>query len=187
MPITVGNLGRLGSVSQRGRDVVFSFDSSDLVLTPLLPNVVRHTWVPTHWRLYAERVTETHAVPRRYWPAGPSTTVIETDEIIRVHCGELLIEATRDPFHLRYLTADGHLFLEETLDGGLSWSYWDYALRYQIMPADHFYGLGQANQLADHLDLDQRGKLLDIWNQHSPPAATVFPSLLSLRGYGMLV
>ena len=50
MPITVGNLGRLHSVSRRGADVGFSFASSDLVLTPLLPNLVRHTWVPTHWR-----------------------------------------------------------------------------------------------------------------------------------------
>jgi hypothetical protein len=43
MPITVGNLGRLHSVSRRGADVGFSFASSDLVLTPLLPNLVRHT------------------------------------------------------------------------------------------------------------------------------------------------
>ncbi len=26
-----------------------------------------------------------------------------------------------------------------------------------------------------------------MWNQHSPPAATIFPSLLSLRGYGLLI
>jgi hypothetical protein len=58
MPITVGNLGRLGAVSQRGRDIVFSFESSDLVLTPLLPNLIRHTWVPTHWRLNTEKVAE---------------------------------------------------------------------------------------------------------------------------------
>src|SRR5258707_85525 len=56
MPITIGNLGRLASVSQRGRDIVFSFESSDLVLTPLLPNVIRHTWVPTHCRVYAGTV-----------------------------------------------------------------------------------------------------------------------------------
>jgi alpha-glucosidase (family GH31 glycosyl hydrolase) len=187
MPITVGNLGRLGSVSQRGRDIVFSFESSDLVLTPLLPNVIRHTWVPTHWRLYAERVTDAYAVNRSYWPAGPAFTITETADMVRVHAGELVIEATRDPFHIRYFTADRHLFLEEAPEGGLSWSYWDYSLRYQITPADHFYGLGQASQLTDHLDLDQRGQLLDIWNQHSPPAATVFPALLSLSGYGMLV
>ena len=72
MPITVGTLGRLRAVDQRGRDIVFSFESSDLVLTPLLPNVVRHTWVPTHWRLYTGRVTDSYAVPRRDWPAGPA-------------------------------------------------------------------------------------------------------------------
>jgi hypothetical protein len=75
MPITVGNLGRLGSVSQRGHDVVFSFESSDLVLTPLLPNLIRHTWVPTHWRLYAEPVADAYAVHRHYWPAGPAATI----------------------------------------------------------------------------------------------------------------
>jgi len=58
MPITVGNLGPLLAVSKCNADVVLSFESSDLVLTPLLPNLVRHTWVPTHWRLYAERMTE---------------------------------------------------------------------------------------------------------------------------------
>jgi alpha-glucosidase (family GH31 glycosyl hydrolase) len=98
-----------------------------------------------------------------------------------------VIEATRDPFHIQYFTTDRHLFLEEAPEGGLSWSYWDYSLRYQLMPEDHFYGLGQANQLGDHLNLDQRGQLLDVWNQHSPSAATVFPALLSLRGCGMLV
>jgi hypothetical protein len=144
VPIAVGNLGRLGAVSQRGRDIVFSFESSDLVLTPLLPNLIRHTWVPTHWRLYTEKVAGAYAVNRRYWPAGPAFTITETADIVCVHAGELLIEATRDPFHLRYFTADRHLFLEEAPEGGLSWSYWDYSLRYQIAAADHFYGLGQA-------------------------------------------
>ena len=94
MPITVGTLGRLRAVDQRGRDIVFSFESSDLVLTPLLPNVVRHTWVPTHWRLYTGRVTDSYAVPRRDWPAGPAVTLTETPETVRVQLGELLIGHT---------------------------------------------------------------------------------------------
>ncbi len=188
MPITVGTLGRLRAVDQRGRDIVFSFESSDLVLTPLLPNVVRHTWVPTHWRLYTGRVTDSYAVPRRDWPAGPAVTLTETPETVRVQLGELLIEATRDPFQLRYAAAaDGRVFLQETEEGGLSWSYWEYALRYQLAAEDHFYGMGQANQLVERIDLDHRGHLREVWNQHSPPAATLFPALLSLRGYGLLI
>jgi alpha-glucosidase (family GH31 glycosyl hydrolase) len=187
MPITVGTLGRLRAVDRRGRDIVFSFESSDLVLTPILPNVVRHTWVPTHWRLYTERVTGSYAVYRRQWPAGPAVTLTETPETVRLQMGELLIEATRDPFHLRYFAADGRLFLEEIDEGGLSWSYWEYALRYRLAAEDHFYGMGQANQLADRVDLDHRGHLREVWNQHFPPAVTLFPSLLSLRGYGLLI
>lgn len=72
MPITVGTLGRLIAVDQRGRDVVFSFESSDLILTPLSSNLIRHTWIPKHWRLYTERPTGTYAVPRRLRPGGPS-------------------------------------------------------------------------------------------------------------------
>jgi len=106
---------------------------------------------------------------------------------VRVHTGELLIEATRDPFHLRYCAADGRPFLEEADRGGLSWSYWEYTLRYRLAAEDHFYGMGQADQLTDRVDLDHRGHLREVWNQHSPPAATIFPSLLSLRGYGLLV
>ena len=182
MPITVGTLGRLRAVDQRGRDIVFSFESSDLVLTPLLPNVVRHTWVPTHWRLYTGRVTDSYAVPRRDWPAEPAVTLTETPETVRVQLGELLIEATRDPFQLRYAAAaDGRVFLQETEEGGLSWSYWEYALRYRLAAEDHFYGMGQANQLTERIDLDHRGHLREVWNQHSPPAATIFPALLSLR------
>jgi alpha-glucosidase len=187
MLITVGTLGRLRAVEQRGRDVVFSFESSDLVLTPILPNVVRHTWVPTHWRLYTARVTDSYAVYRRYWPAGPATTISETPEAVHLQMGELLIEAMRDPFHLRYFAADGRVFLEEIDEGGLSWSYWEYTLRYRLAAEDHFYGMGQADQLADHMDLDHRGHLRAVWNQHSPPATTIFPSLLSLRGYGLLI
>jgi alpha-glucosidase len=187
MPITVGSLGRLRAVEQRGRDLIFSFESSDLVLTSILPNVVRHTWVPTHWRLYTARVKDSYAVYRRYWPAGPPATITETAETVRVQMGEVLIEATRDPFHLRYGTADGHVFLEEISDGGLSWSYWEYVLRYHLTPGDHFYGMGQTNQLVEQVDLDHRGHLREVWNQHSPPAATIFPSLLSLRGYGLLI
>jgi alpha-glucosidase len=47
--------------------------------------------------------------------------------------------------------------------------------------------MGQADQLADHLDLDHRGHVRDVWNHHSPSATTIFPWLLSLRGYGLLV
>jgi alpha-glucosidase len=47
--------------------------------------------------------------------------------------------------------------------------------------------MGQTNQLVDQVDLDHRGHLREVWNQHSPPAATVFPALLSLRGYGLLI
>src|SRR5262245_40619117 len=107
MAITVGSLGSLQHISQRGADLVFSFESSDLVITPILPNVLRHTWVPTHWRLYAEPVREAHAVVRRYWPAGPAPTVRQTSTTIHVDVGEVRLEATREPFHLRYCAADG--------------------------------------------------------------------------------
>ena len=187
MPITVGTLGRLHAVNQRGKDVVFSFESSDLLLTPILPNVVRHTWVPTHWRLYAARVTDSYAVNCDDGSTGSVAAITETAETVRVQMGELLIEATRDPFHLRYFTADGRPFLEEIDEGGLSWSYWEYTLRYRLAANDHFYGMGQANQLVERLDLDHRGHVREVWNQHSPPAATIFPSLLSLRGYGLLI
>jgi alpha-glucosidase len=187
MPITVGKLGRLRAVDRRGPDVVFSFESSDLILTSLLPNLIRHTWVPTHWRLYAERVVDGYAVRRRFWPADRSVTITETADKIIVRMGELLVEATRDPFHLRYCASDGKPFLEEADDGGLSWSYWDYSLRYALSADDHFYGMGQPDQLVDHLDFDHRGHVRDVWNHHSPPATTIFPWLLSLRGYGLLV
>jgi len=187
MPITVGTLGRLREVSQLARDIVFSFESSNLVLTPLLPNAVRHTWVPTHWRLYAERVKGSYAVPRRHWPVGPPAKITESSDKVRVEVGDLLIEATRDPFHLRYCAADGNAFLDEDAQGGLSWSYWDYALRYALAPDDHFYSMGQVNQLEACVDLDHRGHIRDVWNQHSPPATTIFPALLSLRGYGLLI
>ena len=187
MPITVGKLGRLRAVDQRGSDVVFSFESSDLVLTSLLPNLIRHTWVQKHWRLYADRVIDGCAVRRRFWPADRAVTITETTEKIIVRMGDLLVEATRDPFHLRYCASDGEPFLEEAGDGGLSWSYWDYSLQYALSADDHFYGMGQADQLVDHLDLDHRGHIREVWNQHSPPATTIFPWLLSLRGYGLLV
>ncbi|HKV53049.1 MAG TPA: glycoside hydrolase family 31 protein [Candidatus Binataceae bacterium] len=187
MPITVGNLGRLGAVDQRGKDIVFSFESSDLVLTPLLPNLVRHTWVPKHWRLYTERVNGTYAARRYLWPAAERAAIVETSQSVQVRCGELLIEATRDPFHLRYSTTAGETFLEEAIEGGLSWSYWDYALRFRLAPEDHFYGMGQVNQLDEPVDLDHRGHRREVWNQHSPPATTILPALHSLRGYGLLV
>ncbi|HXG18803.1 MAG TPA: hypothetical protein VNN62_06995 [Methylomirabilota bacterium] len=150
MPITVGTLGRLHAVNYRGRDVVFSFKSSELILTSVLPNVVRHTWTPTHWRLYTARMTDSYAVSRDTWPTGPIASISETPETVRVQMGELCIEATRDPFHLRYFAADDRLFLEEVDAGGLSWSYWEYTLRYRLAAEDHFYGMGQANQLVDH-------------------------------------
>ena len=123
MPVTVGNLASLLAVSERKPDVVLSFESSDLVLTPLLPNLVRHTWVPTHWRLYTERMTYSCAVRRREWPAAPNVKSVESADSVSIQTGELLIEATRNPFHLRYSTSDGQVFLEETRSGGLSWSY----------------------------------------------------------------
>jgi alpha-glucosidase len=187
MPITVGTLGRLISVEHRGRDIIFSFESSDLVLTPLLPNVVRHTWVPKHWRLYTERVSESYAVPRRLWPAGPSATISETSETVSLKCGELLITATRDPFHLSYATLEGKTFLEEVPEGGLRWSYWDYALRYKLELDDHFYGMGQPDQSGLPFDLDHRGHVREVWNQHSPPATTILPVVHNLRGYGLLI
>src|SRR5438270_12207946 len=120
MTITVGSLGRLQQVTQRGADLIFSFESSDLVLSAVLPNVVRHTWVPTNWRLYTEPVKETHAAARRFWPARPSPIIRERPDKVSVEVGDFLIEATRDPFHLRYCTADGHPMLEEVEPGGLS-------------------------------------------------------------------
>src|SRR5258708_22896789 len=116
MPIPVGKLGSLRAVDQRGGDVVFSFESSELVLTSLLPNLIRHTWVPRHWRLYATRVTDGYAVRRRYWPADRSVTITESAEKVNVRMGELLVEATREPFHLRYCNAKGEPFLEEAVD-----------------------------------------------------------------------
>jgi hypothetical protein len=168
MPITVGTLGQLRSVEQRKSDIIFSFESSELVLTPLLSNVIRHTWVPTHWRMYASGVTESHAVQRHFWPAGPTPSITETSETVHIRVGDVYIEARRDPFRLRYFSADGQLFLEEAAEGGLSWSYWDYTLRYRFAYEDHFYGLGQVNQLVDHVDLDQRGHQHEIWHQHPP-------------------
>ncbi len=187
MPITSGTLGRLNAVNRRGADVVFSFESSDLILTPLGPNVIRHTWVPTHWRLHKPQVAQGYAVARTQWPAAEFAGVVEGRDGVRVCCGDLVIEATRDPFHLCYLTAGGRVLLEEAAEGGLSWSYWDYALRYQLGAGDHFYGLGQPDQLEQDLGLDHRGHRREIWNQHTPPAVTVFPAFVNPRGYGLLV
>src|SRR5690348_15787147 len=187
MSITVGSLGRLQNVSQRGADLVFSFESSDLVITALLPNVLRHTWVPTHWRLYTESVNAAYAAARRYWPARPAAPIREEPGKVCIEVGDFLLEATRDPFRLRYCTIDGRPVLEELAQGGLSWSYWDYSLSYVLAPQDHFYGMGQVDQLAGPIDLDHRGHRREVWNQHSPPAVTIFPSLLSLRGYGLLI
>jgi alpha-glucosidase (family GH31 glycosyl hydrolase) len=187
MTITVGRLGRVQKVNQRAADLIFSFESSDLVMTAVLPNVIRHTWVPTHWRLYTEPVRAAHAAVRRYWPAGPSPIVREASDKVYVEVGDFLLEATRDPFRLRYCTADGCPVLEEVEQGGLSWSYWDYSLRYVLSPDDHFYGMGQADQLSGAVPLDHRGQLREVWNQHSPPAVTIFPAVLSLRGYALLV
>jgi alpha-glucosidase len=185
--ITAGTLGKLHAVEQRGADVVLSFESSDLILTPVLPNAIRHTWVPRHWRLHTQSVTQTYAVCRNDWPEAPVATIAEDEKSVRVRSGDLLIEATRDPFHLRYSGADGRSFLEEAADGGLSWSYWEYALRYRLDQADRFYGMGQPNQLVERLDLDHRGHLREVWNQHLPPAASILPAILSLRGYGLLI
>src|SRR5258708_19543096 len=113
MPITVGRLGRLRAVDQRGAAVIFSFESSDLILTALSPNLIRHTWVPKHWRIYAAHVTDGYAVRRRYWPTNRSVTITDTDEKIIVRMGDLIVEATREPFHLRYSTPPCHPFLEE--------------------------------------------------------------------------
>ena len=63
---------------------------------------------------------------------GIRADVVESREMVRIRCADLVIEATRDPFHLRYSTAGGRVLLEEAPEGGLSWSYWEYALRYQL-------------------------------------------------------
>jgi alpha-glucosidase len=186
VPITSGKLGCLRTVSRNGADIILSFESSDLVLTPILRNVVRHTWVPRHWRLFTQNVKQGYAVRRVQWPSL-AATVDETPDRVRMRCGDLVIEAKRDPFHLRYATADGRVLLEEPAEGGLSWSYWDYELRYRLAPEDHFYGMGQPDQLADSVDLDQRGHLLEVWNRHYPPAATIFPGFINPRGYGLLI
>ena len=187
VPITSGTLGRLDSVSRRGADLIFSFASSNLVLTPLGPNVIRHTWVPTHWRLHKQRPAPGYAVIRAQWPAAKFTDVVESRDGVRVRCADLTIEATRDPFHLRYASADGRILLEEAAGGGLSWSYWEYALRYQLRADDHFYGLGQPDQSEQNLGIDHRGHRREIWNQHTPPAVTIFPAFLNSGGYGLLV
>jgi alpha-glucosidase len=187
VPITSGTLGRLNAVSRRGADLVFSFESSDLILTPMGPNVIRHTWVPTHWRLHKQPAAQAYAVVRTQWPLAEFGEVVESRDMVRIRCADLVIEASRDPFHLRYLTADGRVLLQEARDGGLSWSYWDYALRYQLGTEDHFYGMGQPDQLEPDLGLDHRGHRREIWNQHTPPAVTVFPAFVNPRGYGLLV
>ena len=173
-------------MSRQAADIIFSFESSDLVLTPILPNVVRHTWVPRHWRLFTQKVKRGYAVRRTQWPSI-DVEVAATPEIVRIRFADLVIEATRDPFHLRYATSGGRTLLEEDPGGGLSWSYWDYELRYRLAPEDHFYGMGQPDQLAESVDLDQRGHLLEVWNRHYPPAATIFPAFVNPRGYGLLV
>jgi alpha-glucosidase len=143
--------------------------------------------VPKHWRLYTEKVNYAYAVRRRLWPAQPKARILEGSKTVKVICGELVIEATRDPFHLSYSLEDSTPFLEEVIEGGLSWSYWDYGLHFKLAPNDHLYGMGQVNQLDESVDLDHRGHRREVWNQHSPPAVTVLPTLLSLRGYGLLV
>src|SRR5215475_12247829 len=89
MPITVGPLGQLQTLCQRDEDLIFSFASSDLVLTPILPNVIRHTWVPTHWRMVTSRVKDTYAVSRRSWPVVPAVAITETPEVVQVQMGEI--------------------------------------------------------------------------------------------------
>ena len=98
MPITVGTLGTLRSVTQRNREVVFSFESSELIVTSILPNVIRHTWVPTHWRLYTHRGFDTHAVQRRSWPATPAPIITETADTVRMSWENFASKPRGSPF-----------------------------------------------------------------------------------------
>ncbi|HLH77300.1 MAG TPA: TIM-barrel domain-containing protein [Candidatus Binataceae bacterium] len=181
-------LGRLKRVTSDGNEVVFGFDSSELILTPVLPTALRHTWLPGHWRLYTQPPSEQGcAVAQRRWPGAPQVAVREQAELVEVRAGEFLIEARRDPFRLRYLNLDGQPLLEEAEPGGLSWSYWEYTLSYQLATEEHFYGMGQPSQLDARVDLDHRGHRREIWNRHSPPAECIFPLLFSSRGYGLLI
>jgi alpha-glucosidase len=186
MPITAGTLGELRDVRLERAQAVFLFDSSRLVLEPVLPNAIRHTWIPAHWRLYTQPFANAYAVPERVWPA--SAVQMEQDAgCVRVHAGAITIEAERNPFRLRYLDEAGRPLLEEVEGGGLSWSYWEYALRYRLDEQEHFYGLGQPDQTGARVELDHRGSRHEIFNRHLPPATTVLPAVLAARGYGLLI
>ena len=186
MPITSGRLGRLQTVSRRGADVVFNFESSDLVLTPAVPNVIRHSWVPTS--LAASHSKRARIRGPSHSMAGIDLEVAETPDVVRIRCADLVIEATRDPFHLRYASAGGRVLLEEDAGGGLSWSYWDYdAALPASAPKITSTAWASPINWRRRVDLDHRGHLLEMWNRHSPPAATVFPAFVNPRGYGLLV
>jgi hypothetical protein len=49
-----------------------------------------------------------------FWPADRAVTITETAEKIIVRMGDLLVEATRNPFHLRYCASDGEPFLDDS-------------------------------------------------------------------------
>lgn len=119
-----------------------------------------------------------------------------------IRLGRIVVHVTRAPFRLEYFdggldggpggrlggSPDQRPFLSEKTSGGLRWDGWKFSLNFALGEDEHFYGLGQGDQLKGRVNLDHRGSCVHIWNQHNPrPARLTFPFVLSTRRYGLFV
>jgi alpha-D-xyloside xylohydrolase len=134
---------------------------------------------------------------------APYAAVVSADgRTVRVEAGELIAEATLDPWHLRFLDPDGTELLAQnggerdisgrlrTLPFGRSLVDGEVAAYHESFTApgdERFVGLGEK-----FTPLDKRGQRALMWNfdafgSESDRSHKCVPFYLSSRGYGILV
>ncbi|HYG57268.1 MAG TPA: TIM-barrel domain-containing protein, partial [Symbiobacteriaceae bacterium] len=159
-------------------------------LTAAMPGVVQvtlHRGAP--WR--QEPLAASLTVNPAAWPPVDGPAVEECDAYILARFPGVTVRIQKRPIRLDFWLAeepDGVPILAEGAEGGLWWEGWQVGVRFQLDPADQFFGLGEPDQQQGPIPVGHRGKRYTLFNRHIPaPSQMVLPVLISHRGYGLFI
>jgi alpha-glucosidase len=168
-------LGVIKSAEHDGQGYVFACENGRVRITVVDAGVLR---------VEAVRTGEQFYTPSELLRGDGCAELENAGDRYVVRCDSTVVEALKDPFALRFITADGKTGLETLPDGGFELQGRHYALRFRLED-DSFYGLGEPDQRGRELQLDLRGFSYPVWNLHPSPSRLIIPFLISSRGYGL--
>lgn len=173
--------------------VQISCENGKVRLSFLKENIIRVHMAPKNNDFpedtYHEGENGPYAVVKYDWSPGVRYQLKEDANTLNISAGELVVNASKSPFHMKFYDRQGNLLVQEREGSGLGYQDSTVYETMELPDDEHFFGFGAYRKSREGNNFDKRGNSMvcDPSELGEGDRGGGFPTpwLMSSKGYGI--